>query len=63
MADELYDLIIIGGGLAGASLACALKNAKLMHAEVKGNEQQRPLKRAAFKHMTATVLFADASLA
>jgi 2-octaprenyl-6-methoxyphenol hydroxylase len=36
MADEHYDLIIIGGGLAGASLACALKNTEL----------QRPLKIA-----------------
>ena len=36
MVDEHYDLIIIGGGLAGASLACALKNAEL----------QRPLKIA-----------------
>jgi len=41
MADELYDLIIIGGGLAGASLACALKNAKLKNAGL-----QQPLKIA-----------------
>jgi len=41
MADEHYDLIIIGGGLAGASLACALKNAKLKNAGL-----QQPLKIA-----------------
>ncbi len=41
MADELYDLIIIGGGLAGASLACALKNT-----ELRNTESQRPLKVA-----------------
>jgi len=40
MTDELYDLIIIGGGLAGASLACALKNTELRNAE------SRPLKVA-----------------
>ena len=36
ITDNQFDLIIIGGGLAGASLACALMNAKL----------QRPLKIA-----------------
>ena len=41
MADEIYDLIIIGGGLAGASLACALKNT-----ELRNTESQRPLKVA-----------------
>ena len=41
MADELYDLIIIGGGLAGASFACALKNTKLNN-----TESHRPLKVA-----------------
>ena len=40
MADELYDLIIIGGGLAGASLACALKNTRLV------NTETQPLKVA-----------------
>jgi len=41
MADEHYDLIIIGGGLAGASLACALKNTRLLNIGL-----QRPLKVA-----------------
>ena len=40
MADEHYDLIIIGGGLAGASLACALKNTRLV------NTETQPLKVA-----------------
>ena len=34
ISDDQYDLIIIGGGLAGASLACALKNSSLKIAVV-----------------------------
>ena len=37
-ADNHFDLIIIGGGLAGASLACALKNSALKIALVEAFE-------------------------
>jgi 2-octaprenyl-6-methoxyphenol hydroxylase len=38
VADNNFDLIIIGGGLAGASLACALKNSALKIALVEAFE-------------------------
>jgi 2-octaprenyl-6-methoxyphenol hydroxylase len=38
ITDNHFDLIIIGGGLAGASLACALKNASLKIAVIEAFE-------------------------
>jgi 2-octaprenyl-6-methoxyphenol hydroxylase len=37
-ADNHFDLIIIGGGLAGASLACALKDAAIKIAVIEAHE-------------------------
>ena len=39
---QQFDLIIVGGGLAGASLAVALRETRLRIALVEGHLPQRP---------------------